>query len=218
MARRRMMNTSAQAPARPGRTVSASTPRLRLTLVWYLVLLVATAFRIAPPLPPVGRVVVDSLALLLAAFAVLGRIWCSLFIAGRKDTELVTGGPYALCRHPLYLLSLAGGLGLGLATHSLLLAGGTLLVLYALFATAMRNEDAFLAARHGAAFSEYAARTPRLWPGFRPQPVPATLETRPPVLWKAFVDAGAFMLLLALIVAARTLREWGVWAPLLDFP
>jgi protein-S-isoprenylcysteine O-methyltransferase Ste14 len=218
MARRRMMNTSAQAPARPGSTVSASTPRLRLTLVWYLLLLVATAVRVAPPLPAVARVALDSAALLLVTFAVLGRIWCSQFIAGRKDAELVTAGPYALCRHPLYLLSLAGGLGLGLATHSLLLTGGTLVVLYVLFASAMRNEDAFLASRHGAAFSEYAARTPRLWPGFRPQPVPATLETRPPVLWKAFVDAGAFMLLFALIVAARTLREWGVWAALFDFP
>lgn len=218
MARRRMMNTSAQAPARPGRTVSASTPRLRLTLVWYLLLVVATAARVAPALPPVARVVLDGLALLLVTFAVLGRIWCSLFIAGRKDAELVTGGPYALCRHPLYLLSLAGGLGLGLATHSLLLAGGTVVVLYALFASAMRNEDAFLASRHGAAFAEYAARTPRMWPGFHPQPVPAALETRPPVLWKAFVDAGAFMLLFALLVAARTLREAGAWAPLLDFP
>jgi protein-S-isoprenylcysteine O-methyltransferase Ste14 len=218
MARRRMMNTSAQAPPGPGRTISASTPRLRLTLLWYLLLLVATALSAAPPLPPMARVLLDGIALLLVTSAVLGRIWCSLFIAGRKDAELVTGGPYALCRHPLYLLSLAGGLGLGLATHSLLLTGGTLLVLYALFASAMRNEDAFLAARHGTAFDEYAARTPRLWPGFRRVPVPAALETRPPVLWKAFVDAGAFMLLFVLIVAARTLREAAAWAPLLDLP
>jgi protein-S-isoprenylcysteine O-methyltransferase Ste14 len=218
MAHRRMLNTSSMQQASSAGTISASTPRLRLTLLWYLVLLVATAFTGPWTLPNVARVLLDSIALLLVAFAVLGRIWCSLFIAGRKDAELVTSGPYALCRHPLYLLSLAGGLGLGIATHSLLLAGGTLLVLYALFEGAMRSEDAYLAARHGEAFTEYAARTPRLWPGSGPQRVPAAMEARPQVLWKAFVDGGAFMLLFALLLAARSLREAGAWPTLLQLP
>jgi protein-S-isoprenylcysteine O-methyltransferase Ste14 len=199
-------------------TTSASTPRLRLTLVWYVLLLGITAIAGTPPLPAPWRVLLDALSLLLVAGAVMGRIWCSVFIAGRKDSELVTIGPYALCRHPLYLLSLAGGFGLGLATHSLLLAGCTLLVLYALFATAMRNEEAYLAARHGAAFAAYVAGTPRLWPRLAGWTLPATIEARPPVLWKAFVDGGAFTLLYVLLLVARSLREAGLWHELLRLP
>ena len=80
-------------------------------------------------LPGPVQILLDAAALLLVATAMLGRIWCSVFIAGRKDTRLVVDGPYALCRHPLYGLSLLGGAGLGLATHSATLTVATLLLL-----------------------------------------------------------------------------------------
>jgi hypothetical protein len=35
----------------------------------------------------------------IAAVASLGRMWCSLYIAGSKDKELITNGPYSLCRN-----------------------------------------------------------------------------------------------------------------------
>lgn len=34
--------------------------------------------------------------------AILGRLWCSLYIAGRKDRILVVHGPYSLSRNPFY--------------------------------------------------------------------------------------------------------------------
>ena len=66
-------------------TTSVSTPRLRLTLIWYLGLIGAAA--LLQPGVLVGAVIpfVDALPLLLVAVAVLGRIWCSVHIAGRKD-------------------------------------------------------------------------------------------------------------------------------------
>ena len=40
--------------------------------------------------------------MILVGIASLGRMWCSLYIAGYKDDKLVTDGPYSLCRNPLY--------------------------------------------------------------------------------------------------------------------
>ena len=42
-------------------------------------------------------------------------------------------GPYALVRHPLYVLSFVGGIGLSLATASLSLTALTAIVLAVLF-------------------------------------------------------------------------------------
>ena len=102
-------------------TESASTPRLRATFAIYLALVAATAV-VGPRDIPAGWHYLCGLAgFLLVALACLGRIWCSLFIAGHKDEVLVTTGPYALCRHPLYSLSVLGALGLGLTSRSALL-------------------------------------------------------------------------------------------------
>lgn len=194
-------------------TTSASTPRLRLTLLWYVALVVLTAVNRPTDWGPWASALLGAGALLLVATAVLGRIWCSVFIAGRKDAELVTTGPYALCRHPLYTLSLLGGLGLGCATGSISLALATLLLLGVLVRRAATAEEAFLGTRHGAAFAAYVAGTPRFWPRAWPlhaaHVLPARVEVRPPVLWKAFVDAGSFMLLWALVGGARALQAAG---------
>lgn len=199
-------------------TTSASTPRLRLTLLWYLLLVAATAVNRPVAWSPALSVALDALALSGVAVALLGRIWCSVFIAGRKDSELVVTGPYSACRHPLYVLSVIGGAGLGLATHSATLATCTVLLLCALFSTAARAEEALLAARHPDAFAAYAATTPRFWPRPGLYRVPPTCEVRPPVLWKAFVDAGAFLLLLLLVLAARQLRAAAGWPGWLALP
>ena len=103
-------------------TESASTPRLRATFAIYIALIVAAAFvgprQIGSPLTYYLTAIAGFLCV---AFACLGRIWCSVFIAGHKDATLITAGPYAVCRHPLYSLSLLGALGLGLTTRSAML-------------------------------------------------------------------------------------------------
>lgn len=202
----------------PSVTRSASTPRLRATLTGYLLLLAATAFATPRALGAVAGAVLDAAALGCVVLAVLGRIWCSVFIAGRKDAELVIDGPYALCRHPLYSLSILAGAGFGLATHSLLLALVALLGLALLLARAAAAEDRALAARHGDAHARYAAATPAFVPRALRHPLPPAREVRPEVLWKAFVDAGAFLLLYLLVVTLRRFGEAGVLPSLGHLP
>ena len=58
------------------------------------------------------------MGMILVAIASLGRMWCSLYIAGYKDDRLVTDGPYSICRNPLYFFSMIGVLGIGCATET----------------------------------------------------------------------------------------------------
>src|SRR6185312_16445404 len=94
---------------------------------------------------------------------------------------------------PLYALSLLGGIGVGLATRSLLITIATLVLLLVLYYSAIRAEERVLRAAHGRTFEDYCARVPRLLPGFAREPAPARIEVAPAVLWKAFLDAGAFL-------------------------
>lgn len=190
-------------------TESASTPRLRATFATYLALVAATAV-VGPREIAVG---VSYLAAILGfvcvAIACLGRIWCSLFIAGYKDEVLVTTGPYACCRHPLYSFSIVGALGLGLASKSPLLCVAVVLVITGLVVYAASCEEQFLADSFPDEFKAYVAATPNMWwPAFRAAPLPTHLEVRPSVYWKAFLDAGSFFVLWLLVALAADYRSF----------
>lgn len=188
-------------------TESASTPRLRATFAIYLALLAATAV-VGPREIPVGWHYLAGLAgFLLVAFACLGRIWCSLFIAGHKDEVLVTTGPYAHCRHPLYSFSILGALGLGLTSRSALLCILVVALIAALLIYAASCEEQFLADAFPDEFKAYLVATPNKWiPKSGRAALPAVLDVRPTVFWKAFLDAASFLMLWVLVALAAEYR------------
>jgi len=188
-------------------TESASTPRLRATFAIYVGLVAATAV-VGPREIAAGWHHLAGIAgLACVAGACLGRIWASMFIAGRKDEQLVTTGPYAHCRHPLYSCSLLGALGLGLTSRSLLLCVIVLVLIAALVVYAAACEEQFLADAFPVEFPAYVAATPnKWWPKSASAAPPARLEVRPEVFWKAFLDAGSFFLLYLLVAMAAEYR------------
>jgi Isoprenylcysteine carboxyl methyltransferase (ICMT) family len=150
--------------------------------------------------------------------AVLGRIWTTLFIAGRKDVELVTTGPYAACRHPLYACSLAAAAGLGLAAQSIVLAAALPALLAIAFVFSIDAEERLLAAAHGDRWTRYAAQVPRLWPEWRRLEWPARIEVDVAVYRKAFIDAASFLGLLLIMQALAALRGLDWWPALFALP
>jgi protein-S-isoprenylcysteine O-methyltransferase Ste14 len=182
-----------------------------------LAVIAATAGR-SHPLQPLINQAIDILSMLLVVTACLGRIWCSAFIGGYKNTALITDGPYSVARHPLYSFSWIGALGLGLATHSLLATIITAAFFAALLWSAARREDAFLAATHVAQFPDHASRTPRFWPRWRHYRVAEALTIKPVILRKSFFDAGAFILLYLAVDTLRILRESGFLPTLYNIP
>jgi protein-S-isoprenylcysteine O-methyltransferase Ste14 len=84
-------------------------------------------------------------------------------MAPRSRDALVSDGPYALLRHPMYAAALAMALGLALALQSLICFGvfaGYVLLLSRL----MPLEEADLRSAYGEAYDAYARDLPRLIP------------------------------------------------------
>ncbi len=100
----------------------------------------------------------------LVSTATLGRMWCSLYIAGHKDRRLATDGPYSLCRHPLYLFSLLGAVGVGLASRTLVfpLLIGLFFSLY--YPRVIRAEERRLLRLFPVEYSDYRDRVPAFFP------------------------------------------------------
>ena len=188
-------------------TESASTPRLRATFAIYLVLIAATVFVGPRAIQPWLYYTMGIVGFICVALACLGRIWCSVFIAGHKDSELVTTGPYARCRHPLYACSILGALGLGLTSKSLLLCVIVVMLIAALVTYAASCEEQFLADAFPEEFKAYVAATPNMWWPGRRGALPAHLDVIPSVFRKAFLDAGSFFLLWLLVAVAAEVRR-----------
>lgn len=94
----------------------------------------------------------------------LGR-WFSGTFAIKEGHELVTDGPYAIVRHPIYLGMITILSGGALVVNSLLVLGlalGAAMLLF--FHTAL--EEAMFEAHFGESYREYQRRVPRLllWP------------------------------------------------------
>ena len=188
-------------------TEYASTPRLRATFAIYIGLVAATAVW-GPREVGAGAYYTTGVAgFLCVAVACLGRLWSSVFIAGHKDVSLVTIGPYARLRHPLYASSVLGALGLGLTSRSVLLCAIVIVLISALVIYAASCEEQFLAEQFPAEYAAYAAAVPRKWwPGPRPAVLPERIDVRPAVFWKAFLDAGSFFVLWLLVAMAAEFR------------
>jgi protein-S-isoprenylcysteine O-methyltransferase Ste14 len=190
-------------------TESASSPRLRITFAIYLALIATSAVLGAEQVAPWRYYAMSLVGFVCVTLACLGRIWCSVFIAGHKDAELVTTGPYARCRHPLYACSILGAFGLGLASKSWLLCVITVLLIAALVIYAASCEEQFLADAFPDQFKAYVQATPNMWWPRAGASLPDNLDVRPAVYWKAFLDAGSFFLLWSLVSVAAEFRLSG---------
>lgn len=93
----------------------------------------------------------------------LGRNWSGV-VTLKADHELITGGPYALVRHPIYTGLLLAFIGTGLAIGEW---RAVLAVVLALIAIVHRIivEESFMRQQFGAAYDDYALRVRALIPG-----------------------------------------------------
>jgi protein-S-isoprenylcysteine O-methyltransferase Ste14 len=158
------------------------------------------------------------LGVVLVGVATVGRLWCSLYISGNKDSELVTVGPYSVSRNPLYFFSLVGFIGVGLATEALTFAcalGAFFAIVYPLIIAA---EERALAARFGQSFADYCARTPRFVPRWSRYVEPRTWTVNTKLFQRTMRDVVWFIWLVALIELVEALHEHGIIAAWIAVP
>ncbi|MDQ6748040.1 MAG: isoprenylcysteine carboxylmethyltransferase family protein, partial [Candidatus Dormibacteraeota bacterium] len=98
-----------------------------------------------------------------AAFSIYALLYLRLnFSILPEARELVTGGPYRLVRHPVYLGEIIGAIGLALALPSLVSAG--LLVTFVTAQLVRTHIEEQVLTRVMPTYQDFARRTPRLFP------------------------------------------------------
>jgi len=137
---------------------------------------------------------IEQVGTLLIIAAILGRAWCSLYIGGRKSSELVDTGPYSVSRNPLYLFSMLGVVGVGAQSGSLLLGPLLCLTVWAIFRRVIGHEEALLLKVFGTRFSRYCERVPRFGPNPRAWVSTDSLVVSPGAVWRTVRDAIPFLL------------------------
>lgn len=148
----------------------------------------------------------------LIFLCIAGRTWCALYIGGRKKKLLVEGGPYSICRNPLYLFSLFGGVGIGLQAGNASTGLAIGLFVFAVFSVVILQEEAFLKSRFPAEFATYAARVPRWWPRLSGWQSADELLVRPHLVLTTFRDALWFATAIPAMEVIEMAQQTG-WLP-----
>jgi protein-S-isoprenylcysteine O-methyltransferase Ste14 len=142
------------------------------------------------------------------------RMWAVGYsgVTTRGDTvtapALVTAGPYAYVRNPLYVGNFVTAAGFAIAFTGrnsapvrAALVGGSLAAMAGIYAVIVPHEERYLRETFGPAFDDYAARVPRVVPALEPSD-PQHGSYDPAVIGKAesrtWLTFGAMLAVLAL--------------------
>lgn len=163
---------------------------------WFALLLVPLAIFTIGMLQEDGwqEIMMEWGGFFLVIACILGRSYCSVFIGGIKNEEVVRAGPFSIVRNPLYVFSFLGIVGIGLQSgrFSLLLILTGAFIVYYRFVVA--REEAFLLNKFGESYRAYLQEVPRWWPRWSLWNEPAETVVRPYFVRQTMLDALVFLL------------------------
>jgi protein-S-isoprenylcysteine O-methyltransferase Ste14 len=148
--------------------------------------------------------------IVLVAIASLGRMWCSLYIAGYKNKKLITEGPYSACRNPLYFFSMIGVIGVGCSTEMLTFPAVFFIFFTICYPFVIRSEEKRLRQLFGAEFEEYSERVPAFFPSLSSFEEPGEYSVNPVVYRKHIFSALWFVWAVGIIELIEGMREIGL--------
>jgi len=90
------------------------------------------------------------------------RLWASGHI--HKMSEVTDTGPYALCRHPLYLGHFLIAAGFCVSGNAVWVAILALAGFWLIFHPTMQREEVMLVEKFGSIYEDYRRRIPGFWP------------------------------------------------------
>ena len=97
------------------------------------------------------------------AIATLGKFW-SVHVEIKERHELVSSGPFAWMRHPVYFSMVLELVGIALMIEAWMTLALVLAIFIPTLAYRIVKEEAALSAQFGARFIEYRRKTPMLFP------------------------------------------------------
>jgi protein-S-isoprenylcysteine O-methyltransferase Ste14 len=180
-------------------TVTKSEPTLQKTRIKHSRILVAAVMLALLFVRPAGSpdalvaLLRDGAGVALVMFGVFGRVYCSLFIGGRKNTLVVRQGPYSVVRNPLYVFSFLAMLGVCLLSGMLALLVVMVAAFVFYYPNVVRREEAFLMAKYGEAYAAYVREVPRWLPCLSLWQQPELVEVKPEFVFKTMRDASVFL-------------------------
>jgi len=159
---------------------------------------------------PIVGSILFTLGLILVAIGSLGRMWCSLYIAGYKDKELITQGPYSITRNPLYFFSFLGLLGVGMATETF-----TFTILFMLFfaiayPSVINNEEQKLRKLFPKEYEKYSKVTPKFFPKISLLREPESYIVNPKIYRKHIFSALWFIWIAGILDLIEEFRDIGL--------
>jgi protein-S-isoprenylcysteine O-methyltransferase Ste14 len=144
---------------------------------------------------------------IMVGVATVGRVWCNLYICGRKSSELITAGPYSMCRNPLYFFSLIGAVGLGLTTETISFAVLFLVVFSIYYPFVIQAEEKRLSEIHGAEYQQYRKEIPRFIPTLKRFREPDEYVVRVKLFRRSLLDAMCFVWFIGILEIIEALHE-----------
>jgi len=185
------INTATTETANP-KLLKARQRHSRLFAVLFVaVLLVSQPLFAAGSLP---REFMSLLGYALVIIGAFGRVYCSAFIGGRKNDEVVRAGVFSVVRNPLYVFSFIAQVGIGLQS-GMVLALAILVTSFILYyPLVVAKEEAFLQHKFGESYIKYMAEVPRWLPRLSLWNEPEQMDAKPKFIRHTIFDAFAFFL------------------------
>jgi protein-S-isoprenylcysteine O-methyltransferase Ste14 len=181
--------------------------RTRHTRGLVLALLPFVAMMAPAPRPAWIAALMEVLGVFCLVVCLVGRGWTAAYIAGRKNREVVTLGPYSIVRNPLYVFSFIGLVGVALMSKTVTLLAIAAVCFVAYYRIVVKREEAHLARLHGEAFARYSALAPRWIPDFSRWRDASRIEVEPWLLLVHLRDSSLFFLSFVFFEALEFLRS-----------
>ncbi|MBC2884005.1 isoprenylcysteine carboxylmethyltransferase family protein [Ochrobactrum sp. CM-21-5] len=166
--------------------------RRRMAIGIVIVLLVVTLLFVRSQSTGHMHEYIEAFGISLIVAAIIGRMWCTLYIGGRKGAEIVRSGPYSVSRNPLYVFSAIGAMGIGAQTGSLVIMVAFGVLCYLAFAMVIRTEEKFLAQNFGEPYRRYCREVPRFFPKFSLYSDDTQLTVKPDRIYRTLLDGMVF--------------------------
>jgi len=156
--------------------------------------------------------------IVLVAAGVLGRLWCTAYIGGRKNETLVMNGPYSMCRNPLYFFSFLAGLGVAFEFQNILLILFYVVFFSFYYPLVISSEEKRLHSFFGDTFLQYKKNVPAFFPNIFKLNTGGLQDISYRLIFKSLMDASFFIILIPVALWVDSLFESGVLHAYLVLP
>lgn len=158
---------------------------------------------------------IDFFGAFLVSLCAIGRLYCTAFLGGFKNNEIVDYGPFSICRNPLYFFSFIGIVGISFMSVNI----AVLIILPAsflfIYMSLIKREEEYLENKFGDVYKKYKKKTPRFWPKLSLYHAPHAVQMTPKTMLKGLKDSLMWFAAYPLIELIKYIQDEGILKPLI---